>query len=126
MPKPCPQCLTWDPDDVQGPASELIVSWRKGNLLAQPAPDLCPKHRKLVVELAETVFVKMKKKPVSKKQHVKDSDCAVDPATGCCTVCGVLHGPKCQGTVEGSRGEWAGICGQRAFHKKGCEWYNNS
>jgi len=42
------------------------------------------------------------------KNHSKDSDCTVDPETGCCTVCGVEHGEPCP------------ECGMRAYHSKDC------
>lgn len=40
--------------------------------------------------------------------HTKDADCTVDPKTGCCFDCGVLHGDPCPG------------CGARGFHAPGC------
>lgn len=40
--------------------------------------------------------------------HTKDEDCTVDPETGCCSVCGVLHGDPCP------------CCGGSGFHKDGC------
>lgn len=42
------------------------------------------------------------------KPHLQDSDCTVDPNTGCCQDCGVDHSeqcPECQG---------------RGFHRMGC------
>lgn len=41
--------------------------------------------------------------------HAIDSDCAVDPDTGCCSTCGVSHdGPPCPD------------CGAVAFHLDDC------
>lgn len=41
-------------------------------------------------------------------EHTKDEDCCVDPETGSCRVCGVVHGEPC------------GSCGGEAFHRSGC------
>lgn len=41
-------------------------------------------------------------------EHTRDEDCAVDPDTDACGVCGVEHGPACPS------------CGARAFHRDGC------
>jgi len=40
--------------------------------------------------------------------HTQDSDCVVDPSTGCCVGCGVHHGEPCDD------------CGERAFHLRDC------
>lgn len=40
--------------------------------------------------------------------HTRDSDCTIDPQTGCCTVCGVEHREPCPD------------CGHTAFHSAGC------
>lgn len=40
--------------------------------------------------------------------HVKDSDCTLNPETNECIECGVLHGDPCLD------------CGGRGFHKEGC------
>jgi hypothetical protein len=40
--------------------------------------------------------------------HESDDQCAVDPSTHCCRVCGVMHGDPCP------------ICGGRGFHLDGC------
>jgi hypothetical protein len=40
--------------------------------------------------------------------HLRDEDCAVDPETDCCSICGVDHSGQCP------------ICGGRGFHRFGC------
>lgn len=40
--------------------------------------------------------------------HTKDSDCTVDPATLCCTTCGVDHSGQCS------------QCGGKGYHKETC------
>jgi hypothetical protein len=44
----------------------------------------------------------------NEETHTKDEDCDVDPMTGCCRTCGVLHGDPCP------------ECGGRGFHTPGC------
>ncbi len=46
--------------------------------------------------------------PYEVKRHTQDSDCTVDPETGLCTVCGVLHGEPCI------------LCGGRGYHALDC------
>lgn len=40
--------------------------------------------------------------------HTADSHCTVDPASDCCTGCGVYHGDPCPS------------CEGRGFHREGC------
>lgn len=64
-------------------------------------PNICVKCVRKAVESAR--WVQTKKPP-----HLQDSDCSVDPKTGCCKDCGVDHSeqcPECQG---------------RGFHRMGC------
>lgn len=41
--------------------------------------------------------------------HTTDTDCTIDPETGCCSLCGVLHGDPCP------------ECGGRGLHIENCE-----
>ena len=40
--------------------------------------------------------------------HATDTDCTIDPATDCCTICGVDHSGECPD------------CHGRGFHRPGC------
>lgn len=63
-----------------------------------------PKSKVLAIGIASDALGIPGRPPI----HTRDSDCTIDPQTGCCTVCGVEHREPCPD------------CGHTAFHSAGC------